>query len=58
MGNVVTVVGNETITLGCIYDDNRNNTKALVKIDELLTAMDVKQGIIIGGDYNVIVTKS
>ena len=52
-----TVVGNETITLGCIYDDNRNNTKALVKIDELLTAMDVKQGIIIGGDYNVIVSK-
>ena len=48
---------NETITLGCIYDDNRNNTKALVKIDELLTNMDVKQGIIIGGDYNVIVNK-
>ena len=52
-----TVVGNETIMLGCIYDDNRNNTKALVKIDELLTAMDVKQGIIIGGDYNVILSK-
>ena len=52
-----TIVGNETITLGCIYDDNRNNTKALVKIDELLMEMDVKQGIIIGGDYNVIVSK-
>ena len=32
-----TVIGNETITLGCIYDDNRNKQK----IDELLTAMDV-----------------
>ena len=52
-----TLVGNETITLGCIYDDNRNTAKALVKIDEFLATMDVKQGIIIGGDYNVIVNK-
>ena len=52
-----TVIGNETITLGCIYDDNRNNTKALQKVDEFLTAMGVKHGIVMGGDYNVIVNK-
>ena len=52
-----TLVGNETITLGCIYDDNRNTAKALEKVDEFLATMDVKQGIIIGGDYNVIVNK-
>ena len=28
-----------------------------MKIDELLMKLDVKQGIIIGGDYNVIVNK-
>ena len=44
-----TLVGNETITLGCIYDDNRNTAKALEKIDEFLASMDVRQGIIIGG---------
>ena len=52
-----TIIGNETLTLGCLYDDNRNNTKALVKIDEFLNAMDAKQGTIIGGDYNVITNK-
>ena len=52
-----TVIGNETITLGCLYDDNRNNTNALQKVDEFLTAMDVKHGLIIGGDYNVIVNR-
>ena len=31
-----TIIGNETITLGCLYDDNRNNTKALQKVDEFL----------------------
>ena len=48
-----TIIGNETLTLGCLYDDNRNNTKAL----EVLNAMDAKQGIIIGGDYNVFINK-
>ena len=52
-----TVIGNETITLGCLYDDNRNNTNALQKVDEFLTSMDVKHGLIIGGDYNVITNR-
>ena len=52
-----TIIGNKTLTLGCLYEDNRNNTKALVKIDKFLNAMDAKQGIIIGGDYNVIINK-
>ena len=43
--------------MGCIYDDNRNTSKHLTKIDELLEEMDAKQGLIIGGDYNVILNK-
>ena len=52
-----TLIGHETITMGCIYDDNRNMSKHLTKIDELLEEMDAKQGLIIGGDYNVILNK-
>ena len=29
------VKGNETITVGCIYDDNRNTTRTLTKLEEL-----------------------
>ena len=46
------VIGKETITVGCIYDDNKNNTMTLTKLEELL---DGRQGLVIGGDYNVIV---
>ena len=31
-----TLIGHATITMGCIYDDNRNNSKYLTKIDKLL----------------------
>ena len=49
------VKDNETITVGCIYDDNRNTTRTLVKLEELLDKIDGRQGQLIGGDYNVIV---
>ena len=49
------VKGNETITVGCIYDDNRNTTRTLTKLEELLDKIDARQGLVIGGDYNVIV---
>ena len=42
--------GNETLTIGCVYDDNRNNTRTLTKIEELLDRLDAKQGLIIAGD--------
>ena len=48
------VKGNETITVGCIYDDNRNTTRTLTKLEELLDKIDGRQGLVIGGDYNVI----
>ena len=47
------VKDNETITVGSIYDDNRNTTRVLTKLEELLDKIDAKQGVIIGGDYNV-----
>ena len=46
---------NDTITMGCIYDDNRNTTRTLTKLEELLDKIDGRQGLVIGGDYNVIV---
>ena len=49
------VKGNETITVGCIYDDNRNPTRTLTKLEELLDKIDARQGLVIGGDYNLIV---
>ena len=49
--------GNETLTIGCVYDDNRNNTRTLTKIEELLDRLDAKQGLIIAGDYNVIINE-
>ena len=49
------VIGNDTITVGCIYDDNRNNTRTLTKLEELLDNIDGRQGLVLGGDYNVIV---
>ena len=49
------VVGNKTITVGCIYDDNKNNTKTLTKLEELLDKIDGRQGLVIGGDYNVMI---
>jgi exonuclease III len=49
--------GNETLTIGCVYDDNRNNTRTLNKIEELLERLDSKQGLIIAGDYNVIINE-
>ena len=49
------VKGNETITVGSIYDDNRNTTRILTKLEELLDKIDARQGVVIGGDYNVIV---
>ena len=52
------VKGNETLTIGCIYDDNRNNTRTLSKIEELLDRLDARQGLIIAGDYNVIVNET
>ena len=52
------VKGNETLTIGCVYDDNRNNTRTLSKIEELLDRMDARQGLIIAGDYNVIVDET
>jgi hypothetical protein len=48
------VVGNETVTIGGIYDDNRNNIKTLLKLEELIDSIDGRQGLIMGGDYNVI----
>ena len=50
--------GNETLSIGCVYDDNRNNIRTLTKIEELLDRMDSKQGLIIAGDYNVIVNEN
>ena len=47
---VKAVVGNETITVGCIYDDNKNNTRILPKLEELLEKIDGRQGLVIGGD--------
>ena len=44
------LVGNETITMGCIYDDIKNNTKTLTKLEELLETINGRQGLVIGGD--------
>ena len=41
--------------MGCIYDDIKNNTKTLTKLEELLETINGRQGLVIGGDYNVIV---
>ena len=49
------VKDNEKITVGSIYDDNRNTTRVLTTLEELLDKIDAKQGVIVGGDYNVIV---
>ncbi len=43
------------IVKGNIFDDNRNTKRILTKLGLLLDKIDARQGVIIGGDYNVIV---
>ena len=52
-----TLIENETITLGCIYDENHNSTKHLDKLEELLKKIGTEHGHIMGGDFNVITDK-
>ena len=52
------VKGNEPLTIGCVYDDNRNTTRTLTKMEELLDRIDARQGLIMAGDYNVIVNQT
>jgi exonuclease III len=52
------VKGNKTLTVGCVYDDNRNTTRTLIKMEELLDRIDARQGLIMAGDYNVIVNQT
>ena len=52
-----TLIENETITLGYIYDENHNSTKNLDKMEELLRKVGTEHGHIMGGDYNVITDK-
>ena len=52
------VKGNETLTVGCVYDDNRNTTRTLTMMEELLDQIDARQGLIMAGDYNVIVSQT
>ena len=49
------IIGNETLTVGCIYNDNKNNIRTLLNLEELLDEIESKQGLVLGGDYNVIV---
>ena len=44
----------EMITIDCIYDYNTGTDRTLCKIEELLRTLDIRQGILIGRDYNVI----
>ena len=45
---------NETLTEGSTYDDNRNTDSTLKKVERLLNKMDSRQGVILGGNFNVI----
>ena len=45
-------IDNEIITLVSFYDTNENKDCPLNKIEDLLTQIDSRQGIIIGSDFN------
>ena len=47
-----TMIDNEIITLVSFYDTNENKDCHLNKIEDLLTQIDSRQGIIIGSDFN------
>ena len=49
-----TMKENETLTEGSTYDDNRNTDSTLKKVERLLNKMDSRQGVILGGNFNVI----
>ena len=47
-----TMMDNEIITLVSFYDTNENKDCHLNKIEDLLTQIDARQGIIKGSDFN------
>ena len=47
-----TMIEDEIITLVSFYDTNENKDCHLNKIEDLLTQIDSRQGIIIGSDFN------
>ena len=49
-----TLKENETLTESSTYDDNRNTDSTLKKVERLLNKMDSRQGVILGGNFNVI----
>ena len=47
-----TMIDNEIITLVSFYDTNENKDCYLNTVEDLLTQIDVSQGVIIGSDFN------
>ena len=43
------------MTVGCLYEDNRNSTRTLLKLEEVLETIYGWQVLVIGGDSNLIV---